>query len=224
MTFLKSLASSKPTFDSANVSIRVSLAQKITKEGAYFCSVLNTGGQSRTFKITVRLAGGGGQSMVDCDELFARDDSNHDIEVGVEDYLLFVSTEGKGEYGIVITQADGSQQVKFDSKSVGIDGLIILNPMLPGSYKLTNTYTGVTVSMTVTPLDSLFDNPMSDEAVKFYENLRDEGALQVSLSNTAFSPDPIKLVADRPMVVMGSGPMRIQCELIEALHLSRNYA
>lgn len=222
MTFLKAFASSEPTFDSAKVSIRVSLAQKITKQGQYTCRVVNTVGQGRTFKITVESNGGPDQTVVDCDDLFAPDAPKQDIEVGVEDYVLFVSTKGAGEYGVVITRADDSQRVEFDSKAVGIDGLIALSPMLPGTYTLTNTHSGVTASLTVTPLESLFDDPMSDEAVKFYESLREEGALQVSLSNTAFSPDPIKLEADRPMVVLGSGPMRIVCTLTEAHPLIGN--
>ena len=222
MTYLKAIASTAPTFDSAKVSIRVSLAQKVTRQGQYICRVVNAVGQGRTFMITVDSNGSSDSNVVDCDDLFAPDGLKQDIKVGVEDYVLFVSTKGAGEYGVVIAQADDSQRIVFDSRSVGIDGLIVLNPMLPGNYTLTNTHSGVTALLTVTPLESLFEDPMSDEAVTFYESLREEGALQVSLSNTAFSPDPIKLEADRPMVVLGNGPMRILCTLTEAHPLIRN--
>lgn len=220
MTFLKSFSKSEPKFDSAKVSPRVSLAHKITKEGPYSCRVVNSVGQGRRFNITVGADRVAGQALVDCDELFAPDAPTRDIKVGVEDYLLFVSTHGNGEYAVEITTSDEIARVEFDSKAVGIDGLIVLNPLLPGTYVLTNTHSGVTASLIVTPLEDLFEDPMSDEAVKFYESLREEGALQVSLSETAFSPDPIKLDADRPMVLTGSGPMRVECALREAHSLS----
>ena len=205
---LQTISTTSVTFDSALVDLHISLAHRIDRVGSYVCQVTDLTGVSRRVLLAVTEGPSEGQQLIDCDELFLRDARSGGISVSRLDYLMFVSMGGAGRYEILISSQGDEASIVFDSKAVGTNSVIVISPYVPGAYVLVNLPSERSAKMSVVSLDDI-PRADSDATVRFYQQLQDEGALQVALDAGGFSISSIVLHADRPLAVQGSGPMRI---------------
>ncbi|EIX9042398.1 TPA: hypothetical protein ACXR0I_002947 [Klebsiella variicola subsp. variicola] len=210
MTRLKTVCNDDCVFDSARVDIFVTLVHQIGINGLYNCDITNETGGLYHFKLTVGDVIQKGQVVIDCDQFHSNNSSSiKDVSMNSKDYIMFVSMRGEGRYEVNISNAANPHLVVFNSNSIGANSMISITPYMPGDYEVSEQYSGVNCKLEVRSLESLFENAMSDDAVYYYQKIREEGALNVVVNKEGFLPNPLRLDADRPMVIQGVGPMRI---------------
>lgn len=210
------------TFDSARVDKFVTLAHHIRVPGSYICKISDVNGATKEGRLIVTTESQQEGLTIDCDDLFLSDAQDFNSKVSQEDHVVFVSLKGLSRYEVKIAPSQSPDDLIFHSISVGADSIIIVSPYVPGRYSISEVYSDGQADVIVSPLEDLFEDAMSSEAIAHYHRVFEDGALTVEFSAGQFSINPIQLLADQPMAISGAGPLRVKGHIVEPHPIALN--
>jgi hypothetical protein len=194
------------SFNSKYVNVHVSLAYQLDREGEYACEVTDAMGRRRTVAVKVGSESLPSQGDIDCAALFKTEAPMDSVEVRASGYVLVDSGFGDGRFAVRIISEEA---VVFDSSAIHGGAIVIVSPLVPGVYTVQDEIGGASAELEVKELAQLVARADEAELVAFYERLHEQGPVSVSLTSEGFNPRRIELIADQPMTVTGTGPMRI---------------